>query len=974
MANPKPQDDSNKNGSFFRRIQYINLLVSAVIIIAVMLLLPVVAGEAFEDFAHFLPPAVVLAGAFLLYAIINIVLMQILVLVPISKMTLEQTKQKQFLHAASSAAALLLTAPDDEQFESTIKSGIEHMALSADVDRIVIFKNEEVNGDLCYIKQHDWASEYALKIKPDVSSRANSYAKDGTNWDKIFANNEYINAPFATLGQAEHELLKAFNIRSFLAIPIHLQDVWWGFVCFIDCRYERIFNEDEVELLKTASYMTVSALNHIEHEKKARVMLDSMPLVCTLMDEELNAIACNEASVEFFKLNSKQEYLDNFSNLCPEYQPDGQLSTEKAKRIIEETLEKGQVVTEWMHQLPDGTPMPTEVTFVRIKYGGEYVTAAYARDLREYKKMLKELVSRGDILSAINGVAAVLLQSEPDKFEEDIYKCMEMMAEAIDVDRVYVWKNLVKEGKLYCSQVYEWSDEIGQELSSEYLEDVEYDTCMPELRDLYENNRSINGIVRTMSPNLREEYEPHGVVSVLSVPVILHNKFWGFLGFDDCRNERIFTEQEESVIRSGSMLIANAMLRNEMTASIKESAIRLEEALQTAQAASKAKSSFLSNMSHEMRTPMNAIIGMTLIGKSAEDMERKNYAFEKIEEASSHLLGVINDILDMSKIEAGKFELSLIEFDFEKMIQRAVNVITFRVEEKQQKFTVQLDNAIPKILIGDDQRLLQAITNLLSNAVKFTPEGNSIWLTTRLLSEADGVCIVQISIADSGIGISEEQQKRLFNSFEQAESSTSRKFGGTGLGLAISKHIVELMGGTIRVESELGKGATFIVTAQLKRSLAQNKAISSSSEDAAGSTGVDIPKFNGRSILLAEDIEINREIVTSLLEETEIEILCANNGAEAVELFRKSPGKYELIFMDVQMPEMDGFEATHHIRKLGREGENVPIIAMTANVFNEDVEKCLKAGMNDHIGKPIDFEKLIQKLKFYLVGGYRDGS
>jgi signal transduction histidine kinase len=226
----------------------------------------------------------------------------------------------------------------------------------------------------------------------------------------------------------------------------------------------------------------------------------------------------------------------------------------------------------------------------------------------------------------------------------------------------------------------------------------------------------------------------------------------------------------------------------------------LESALDKARAASQAKSDFLSNMSHEMRTPMNAIIGMTTIGKTAHDIKRKDYAFEKIENASSHLLGVINDVLDMSKIEAGKFDLSFTDFDIEKSLQKVINVISFRVEEKRQKLIVNLDPHIPQILNGDEQRLLQVIANLLTNAVKFTPEEGTIRLTTKFVKEEEGICTLQIDVTDTGIGISEEQQSRLFNSCEQAESSTSRKFGGTGLGLAISKRIVELMGGTIWIK------------------------------------------------------------------------------------------------------------------------------------------------------------------------------
>jgi signal transduction histidine kinase/DNA-binding response OmpR family regulator len=521
--------------------------------------------------------------------------------------------------------------------------------------------------------------------------------------------------------------------------------------------------------------------------------------------------------------------------------------------------------------------------------------------------------------------------------------------------------------------------------------------------------------------------------------------------------------------------------------------IRIDAAKNKSDRESRHKSAFLANMSHEIRTPMNAIIGMTTIGKSAADIDRKDYCFTKIEDASNHLLGVINDILDMSKIEANKFELSPMEFNFEKMLQRVVNVVNFRVDEKRQKLTVRIDRNIPRTVIGDDQRLAQVITNLLGNAIKFTGEERSINLDAHLVGEENEICVIQILVNDSGIGLSPEQQGRIFSSFEQAESSTTRRYGGTGLGLAISKGIVELMGGKIWVQSEPGKGSTFGFTVRLQRGTEKKQDIlyrginwdnvrimavdddpnileyfteitqgfgvycdtAISGEEAlrlvstnglyhiyfvdwkmpgmngiqlasklktqvsansvvimisstewsviaedAKKAGVDkfLPKplfpsaiadaineslglrphledkkeditgmFAGRRILLAEDVEINREIVQALLEPTQAEIDCAQNGMEAVRMFSESPGKYDIIFMDVQMPEMDGYDATRRIRALNvPEAKTVRIIALTANVFREDVERCLEAGMNDHLGKPLEFGEVLDKLRAYL--------
>ncbi|MDR2943195.1 MAG: response regulator [Treponema sp.] len=392
------------------------------------------------------------------------------------------------------------------------------------------------------------------------------------------------------------------------------------------------------------------------------------------------------------------------------------------------------------------------------------------------------------------------------------------------------------------------------------------------------------------------------------------------------------------------------------------------DAKKRAEQGSRAKSYFLANMSHEIRTPMNAIIGMTTIAKGSNDPARKDYCLEKIESASVHLLGIINDILDMSKIEEDKFELSYTEFELSAMIQRVVNIFEFRIEEKKQKFTVNAAPDLPQKIITDDQRLAQVITNLLSNAVKFTPEGGNIMLSVRRLYDKEpNFCTLEILVKDTGIGIPKEQQSKLFESFVQVDSSIGRKFGGTGLGLAISKEIVKLMQGEIWIESEMGKGASFIFTIRAETG---NPEQQTPYADAGGqeTQNTDKPDYFGKHIILAEDIEINREIVVTILEPLRMEITIAEDGQKAYDLFCANPDSFDLIFMDIHMPGVDGYESTRLIRNFEHpKAKTIPIIAMTANVFREDIERCLSAGMNDHIGKPIDFAEVMVILKKYLT-------
>ena len=449
-----------------------------------------------------------------------------------------------------------------------------------------------------------------------------------------------------------------------------------------------------------------------------------------------------------------------------------------------------------------------------------------------------------------------------------------------------------------------------------------------------------------------------------------------FAGLFYSISRRSLAEQKAEYEKRNNEIQTQAMKEmEESNKKLKKAKDITTEALQTAENANKAKTDFLSNMSHDIRTPMNAIIGMTsLIRHDAGNKDKVIEYADKIDISSQHLLGIINDVLDMSKIEAGKTVFKYTDFSMPDLIEELNTIFQPQIAERNQTLMVIKENIRHEWVNGDQVHLMQIFSNLLSNAVKYTQEGGKIqFLVEECETKSSVYAKYRFLVSDNGMGMSADFKDTIFDAFTRAESSMTNKIQGTGLGMAITKNLVEAMGGTIDVESELSQGSCFEVLIDLR--IAEDRFVSSAEQAEKDEPAGNVLK--GMRFLCAEDNELNAEILMELLKIEGAECTICENGKRVLEAFEQSaPGDYDMILMDVQMPVMNGYEATKAIRRSSHElAKTIPIIAMTANAFSEDIQHSLAAGMNAHVSKPVEMkvlEKTIRSIK--SGGGHRNAA
>ena len=827
----------------------------------------------------------------------------------LKKIMKEAEQRERLLNTVNNVISVLLSINNEKSFEASLLKSFELVGNCLDVDRVQIWRNEAIDGELHFVHRYEWLSDCGRNNVPVPIGLHFPYSSK-PEWENLFMRGEYINSPLSKLKENEQSFLNSYEIKSIVIIPMFLEGNFWGFFSIDDCRKERTFSDDEMHILASVGLMMSSAVNRNmqnakinEVDERMRIMFNTMPLGAIIRYDNLNYFDCNESIVNMFGLSGEQEFSDKFNQLSPEYQPDGRLSSEEIDEFVEKALANGYCRFEWMHQKLNGEPIPCEVTLMRVKYYNELTLTAYVRDLRELKTSIKKIHESEQSLSILSNIL--------NSIDAQVYVIVPHSGEILFVnDRM---KNDFKVG-----------DEcIGKLCYKIFLKDIDgiCDFC----------------------PCYKLDKEPDTTVVWEMYNPVTNRTY---------RNATRYIEWSDG-----------------RTVQIQHSfdVTELIEAKKIAERSNLSKNRFLSRVSHEVRTPMNAILGITEIQLENNTISPEmKEALNEIYNSGYLLLGIINDILDLSKIEAGKLELLPSVYDIPSFINDTVHLNIIQYENKPINFNLYVDENVPSMLFGDELRIKQILNNLLSNAFKYTEKGKvslSIAAEYPRQGEEPHVTLVFL-VADTGQGMTGEQLGKLFDEYTRFNTEANRTTQGTGLGMNITKHLVSLMGGEISVESEPGKGSIF--TIRLPQGTVGAEALGKEMAENLMQFRVDrmgqmknVPRIvreympYGR-VLIVDDVETNLYVARGLIAPYGLSVETATSGFEAVDKI-KSGATFDVIFMDHYMPKMDGIETVKIIRSLGYTRS---IVALTANALTGQAEMFIENGFDGFISKPIDIRQL----------------